>query len=200
VDSSLAATSVITLAEHTFSTGDAVTLRATEDGTLSAPLVAGTVYYVIYLTDSTFQLALVPEGSPITLTTDGVSMLVSSDLPFNDVLEFYARFIDGFLPAHVVPLPAPYPITVVAINAELAAMKLQILSGLKSESMAQYELAAKAQLERWALGLPVRDAASTTMSANLSVVTRVRDRYIGGPYWGRSGNGGSDPDENGGLF
>jgi hypothetical protein len=194
VDSSLASTSVITLQEHGYDSGDAVTTRATEGGTLSAPLVAGTVYYVLYVTDSTFQLSLTPLGSPITLTTDGVSMVVASDLPFADVLEFYSRFVDGFLPAHAVPLPAPYPITVVAIVAELAAMKLQILSGLKSESMATYELAAKAQLERFARGIPVRDAAITTVPANLSVHKSNRDSVLGfGPRFGAvfpSDNGG----------
>ncbi len=201
VDSSLAATSIITLQEHTFSTNDAVTLRATEGGTLSAPLVAGTVYYVIYLTDSSFQLAVVPNGSAITLTTDGVSMLVASDLPTAAILEFYSRFVDGFLPAHAVPLPQPYPTTVVAIVAELAAMKLQILSGVKSESMATYELAAKAQLERWAAGLPVRDAAITTRPANLSVSKFRQDNVIGNTLFGRGfGGNGNNPSDNGGWF
>jgi hypothetical protein len=96
-------------------------------------------------------------------------MMVSADLPFNDILEFYSRFADGFLPAHVVPLPAPYPITVVAIVAQLSAKRLQQLSGLTSESMTELELAAGAQLKRWAAGLPVRDAALATVPANLTV-------------------------------
>ena len=51
-----------------------VTLLWTDGGVLSAPLVAGTVYYAIPLTDSTFQVAVAPgTGIPIDLTTDGVS-------------------------------------------------------------------------------------------------------------------------------
>lgn len=195
VASSLASTDTIELSEHGFETGDPVTVRATDGGTLSAPLVAGTVYYVIALTDSTLQLSATPSGSAIDLTTDGVSMMVTADLPFDDLCEFYSRFADGFLPAHVVPLPAPYPITIVAIVAELVAKRAQILSGVKSESMQEAELSAKAQLERYALGIPVRDAAPATQPANLAVVKSVSDRVIG-RFIGTTGNG--TPSDEGG--
>src|SRR5215831_13470211 len=95
VDSSLASSSTITLAEHGYVSGDAVTFRATEGGTLSSPLVAGTTYFVIYVTDSTFKVSATPNGSAITLSTDGVSMVVANNLPFAEVLEFYSRFVDG---------------------------------------------------------------------------------------------------------
>lgn len=169
VASSLAVTSTIELSEHGFETDDAVTLRATEGGTLSAPLVAGTVYYVIPITDSTLRLAASPGGSTITLTSDGVSMMVSADLPFNDLCEYYSRFVDGFMPAHAVPLVAPYPITVVAVVAQLVAKQAQILSGVSSDAMKDTELSAKAQIERWATGIPARDAAVLNRSANLAV-------------------------------
>jgi len=185
VDSSLAATSAITLSEHGFVAGDAVSLRATAGGNLSAPLVAGTTYYVLPLDDSTFQLSSTPNGSPITLTSDGVSVVVTADLPFAALLEFYSRFVDGFLPAHMVPLPAPYPVTVVGIVAQLVAARVQILSGMTSGSMREAELSAKAQLERWTAGLPVRDAAPTTVSTNLAVVKSDRhENRIGRPLYG----------------
>lgn len=188
VESSLAATSTIELAEHGFVENDAVSFRVTQGGTLSAPLVSGAVYYALPVTDSTFQVAATSGGSPVTLTTNGVSMIVSADLPVDALLEFYSRFVDGFLPAHVVPLPAPYPVTVVAIVAELTAKKLQILSGLTSDSMRETELAAKAQLERWAATLPVRDAQGA-QPANLSVRSAVRDDRIGLPLFGRGPRG-----------
>lgn len=179
-ESALAATSKITLSEHGFVTGDAVTFRVTQGGGMAPPLVAGVTYYVLALTDDTFQVSATPNGSPITLTGDAVQMIVTGALPFDDVLEFYSRFADGFIPAHVVPLSAPYPITIVGVVAQLAAKKLQILSGVSSESMDQAELAAKAQLERWAKTLPVRDA--TAQPANLAVhrARRHEDR-IGFP-------------------
>ena len=167
VASSLASTNVLTLDQHLFETNDAVTLRAIEGGTLSSPLVAGTVYFVIRLTDSTFSLAASVDGAAIDLTTNGDEMIVSAELPVDDLLEAYSRFVDDFVP-HAVPLVSPYPVTVVRVVCELTAAKLLSLSGQSSVSMTEAEVAAKAQLERWAKGLPVRDVAAT-MSTNLAV-------------------------------
>lgn len=172
VAGSTASTDLLELQEHGFETDDTVTVRALEGGTLSAPLVAGTTYYVIRVSGSTFKLSATAAGSAINLSTDGVSMMVSTDLPFDDVLEFYSRFVDGFLPAHLVPLKSPYPVTVVALVAELSARKLQQLSGVESASVEKTELAAKAQLERWAKGLPLRDTRATA-SANLAVTSTL---------------------------
>ena len=193
VESSLASTSTITLFEHGFETGDALMTRAADGGTLSAPLVEGTVYYAIRLTDSTLQVSATSGGAPITLTTDGVSMFLTADLPWDALLERYSRFADGFMPAHVVPLPAPYPVTVVATVCELVARKIQIMSGVRSGSMDEAEASAAAQLKRWAAGLPVRDAAPATVPANLSVVKRISDRVIG-----RFLGGSVSPSDNGG--
>jgi len=135
VASSLASTDTIELSEHGFVTDDAVTVRAFEGGTLSAPLVSGTTYYVIRVSDSEFKLSATAGGVAIDLTSDGVSMAVASDLPFDEVLEFYSRFVDPFIPAHLVPLTAPYPKVVVGIVAQLAGKRLQILSGVSSASM-----------------------------------------------------------------
>ncbi len=176
VESCLASTDVLTLEGHGFETNDQVQLRATDGGTLSAPLVAGTTYYVIKLTDSTFKLAATSGGTAIDITTNGVSMLVATPLPVDDVLEFYSRFVDAFLPAEFVPLTAPYPVTVAAIVAELAAKKLLLISGQTSESMEQMEIGAKAQLERYAKGLPLRGVAS---SAQLAIVSTSDPRGWG---------------------
>lgn len=170
VASSLASTDTLELEGHGFETDDAILVRAIDGGTLSAPLVEGTTYYAIRLTDSTFQLAATAGGAAIGLTSNGVSMLASIALPFDEILEFYSRFVDAFLPAHLVPLSAPYPVTAVAIVAELSAKRLQLISGTRSESMTEIEVAAKAQLERWAKGIPLRDA-SATASANLAVTS-----------------------------
>lgn len=168
VASALAATDRLELDEHGFETNDALLLRASEGGTLSAPLVAGTTYYAIRVSASTFQLAATPNGSAIDLTTDGVSMVVSIALPFDQVLQFYSRFVDAYVPAHLVPLTSPYPIVVVGIVADLAAKKLQLLSGQTSASMTEVENAAEKQLERWAAGIPLRDSSATS-PANLAV-------------------------------
>ncbi len=171
VASCIASTDILTLDGHGFETDDPVLVRAEDGGTLSAPLVAGTQYYAIRVTDTTFKLAATAGGAAINITTDGVGVIVSIPLPFDEVLEYYSRFVDAFLPAHTTPLTAPYPVTVVAIVAELAAKKLQLLAGQASVSMTETEVAAKAQLERWAKGLPLRDHAATTAPSNLAVAT-----------------------------
>lgn len=169
VSSASASTDTFNLESHGFETDDTVIVRAAEGGTLAVPLVEGTTYYVIRVSDSAFQLSATESGAAINLTTAGSSMVVAIALPFDEILEFYSRFVDAFLPAHVVPLEEPIPVTVVAIVAELAAKRLQILSGTRSESMTEIEVAAKAQLERWSKGIPLRDVAATA-SANLAII------------------------------
>ena len=177
VASSTAATDLLELESHGFETGEEVLLRAFTGGTLSAPLVAGTPYYVIRITDATFKLATSSvnalAGTAINLTSDGTTMLVSVALPFGEVLEFYSRFVDGFLPAHAVPLVAPYDVVVVALVAELAAARLQHLSGVKSVSMTEIEIGAKAKLERYAAGIPLRNVAATQAPTNLAITSTL---------------------------
>lgn len=171
VASSLASTNVLTLDGHLFETGDRVQVRAATGGALSAPLVADTVYFVIRITDSTFSLAATDGGAAIDLTTNGDAMIVTPELPIDELLEAYSRFVDDFVP-HLVPMTAPYPVTVVRIVCELAAAKLLSLTGQSSASMTEAELAAKAQLERWIKGQPVRDERATA-SSNLAVTASL---------------------------
>jgi hypothetical protein len=172
VDSSIASTDVVTLDGHGFETDDEIAFRAAEGGTLSAPLVAGTTYYAIRLNDVTFKVSATAGGAAINLSSDGVSMVVAVALPVDDVLEFYSRWVDGFMPAHVVPFTGTIPVMVKAIVAELSAKKLLQLAGHVSDAVNVAELAAKAQLERWSKGIPLRDAAVTS-AANKAVVTSI---------------------------
>lgn len=172
VASSLAATDVLTLDGHGFETDDAVTLRAIEGGTLSDPLVADQVYYAIRLSDSTFSLSETPGGSAINLTSNGDSMIVRAELPIADLLEAYSRFVDDFIP-HLVPLSAPYPVTVVRVVCELTAAKLLSLAGQSSITMSEAELGAKAQLERWAKGVPIK-SVDAAQAANKAITSTSR--------------------------
>ena len=179
--SMLAAASAVELIEHGFTAGAPLSFRASDGGTLSAPLVSGAIYYALPIDDSSFKVSATPLGSAITLTTDGVSVIVSQDLPWAALGERYSRFVDGFLPAHLVPLTAPYPVTVVAVVAELMAKRAQILSGMTSESMNEIEASAAKQLARWASTIPVRDAPNAGR-ANLSVTHHnPADAWIGRP-------------------
>ncbi len=175
VDSSNATTNVLMLDGHGFETDDQVTVRATaEGGTLSAPLVEGTTYYVIRLNDATFKLSATASGAAIDLTTAGVSMIVTKQPPYDDIIEFYSRWADAFLPAHLVPLESPIHPTVKGIVAELSAKKIMNLDGKASAIVDAAELASKAMLERFAKGIPLRGAAATA-SANLAVTATLSE-------------------------
>jgi hypothetical protein len=161
-------TDTFVLDGHGFETDDELLFRAEEGGVLPVPLVEGQTYFALRISESTFKVSATVGGLPVNLTVDGVSVLVATALPALQVLEFYSRFVDAFLPAHLVPLTFPYPITVTALVAELSAKKLLLISGQASHSMGEIELAAKAQLERWAKGVPLRDGRATA-SANMAV-------------------------------
>jgi hypothetical protein len=172
VATSIASTDTLTLDGHGFETNDELVFRAVEGGTLSSPLVAGTTYYAIRLNEGAFKVAATEDGVAINLTTDGALMLVATPLPIDDVLEAYSRWVDGFLPAHAVPLAADdtsAPALVKMLVATLAAKRLMHLAGQASESLNEAELAAKAQLERFAAGLPLRDAAATAPTNKAAV-------------------------------
>ena len=183
VASVAASTDLLELDNHLLETDDPVLLRAVEGGTLSAPLVEGTTYYAIRVSDSTFKLSATAGGAAINLTSDGVSMIVTAPIDIDALLEAYSRFVDDFMP-HGVPMTEPYPVTVVRVVCELTAAKLLNMSGQASQSMKDAEISAKAQLERWLKGLPIRDA-SASASSNLAV--RVASTSATDPSGWRSG-------------
>lgn len=175
MQSAKASTELIELDGHGFETGDRVVVRAAEGGTMAAPLVDGTEYFAIRVSPSSFQLALTSGGAAINFSTDGVSMVVAAPLPIDDVILFYSRWVDDLLPGHAVPLPAApaTPVLVTGIVAQLSAAMLLRIAGQVSTTMTDAETAAKAQIERYATGLKLRDAAATG-PANLAAVSLVR--------------------------
>lgn len=161
------ATDVFTLDGHGLETNDAVMVRAAEGTALPSPLVEGT-YYAIRLTNGTFQLKASIGGSAVNVAASSSDVFVVKEPPYDDVIEFYSRWADGFMPGNLVPFTEPVPAIVKGLVAELAAKKLLNLDGKSSEIQNAAELAAKAMLERFAKGLPVRDAAATG-PANLAI-------------------------------
>lgn len=174
VASSVAGTDIITLDGHGFETDDALQLRAVDGGTLSAPLVEGTTYYAIRLTDSTFKVAATSGGAALDLTTSGVSMVVSRPLDFDYWIGVYSRWADSSLPGHIVPMgqDAAVPELVECIVADLVAKRMFNVGGQASETLKDMEIAAMAQLARFAKGIPVRDT-NATASANLAITSSL---------------------------
>jgi hypothetical protein len=159
--SSRASSDTLSLDGHGFETGARVRVRALEGGTLSAPLVEGTVYYVVRLTSDTFQLSASEGGAAINLTTDGVSMLVSKEPQYEKVIEFWSRWADTFFPAHSVPFGRAgqdvHPL-VRGCVAQLSAKSLLNIDGKSSEILNAARADAQKILERHAAGLPLRGA------------------------------------------
>jgi hypothetical protein len=151
-----ASANALTLDEHGFATDDPVTFRAQSGGSLPAPLVEGTTYYAIVVDDARFSVAASEGGAAIDLTSAGSRVLVISRLPREAAIRWASAIIDQSLPAHAVPLTAPYPEIVVATCAELAAGKLAGYSGAGAKSLADMIAAANARIAKWAKGVPLR--------------------------------------------
>jgi len=166
--SCLASSDVLTYDGHGLETNDEVTVRAASAGTLSAPLVAGAVYYAIRLTNSTFKLAASAGGAALNITSDGVEMIVTREPKFDDVIEFVSRWADTFLPAHVVPLTAPIHPLVRGVVADVSAKRILNANGADSAVVNAAELAGKAILERFAAGMPLRGGTAQVPS-NLAI-------------------------------
>lgn len=163
----LAASDTFELDGHGFETDDALVFRVEGNGSLPSPLIAGTTYYAIRVSDSLFKVAATAAGAVIDLTANGTAVLVSTPLPVDETIERYSRFADRCLPAHAVPLSEPVPVEIRALVAELSAKKLLLIRGQSSETMNEMEVGAQAQFKRMATGLPLRDGNATS-STNLA--------------------------------
>lgn len=165
-------TNVVTLDGHGFRSGAALLFRAEAGGSLPSPLVAGTTYYALPLTDSTFQVAATEGGDAIDLTTAGSNTVVSTPLAIGTAITWASAQVDDFLPAHVVPMTAPYPPTVVAVTAALAIAYLLTSTGSQSAEYIALKMAeGQKMLERWAKGIPLRGTNAPAPAGLAAVAT-----------------------------
>lgn len=179
-----AADDSIELDGHGFADDDPVSFRAESGGTLPAPLAEGVEYRAIALDASFFRVAATAGGAAIDLTTSGSGVVVIAPLPIAGALDWASRVIDDMLPAHVVPLSAPYPEIVRMTCAELAAGKLLTLTGQASKSLAEMVDFAQRRLARWAKGVPVR---GTNAPAPASLAQGATLPYYDARGWARYG-------------
>jgi hypothetical protein len=173
-DSGSASLNRLTLDQHGFEDGDAVTVRAEAGGSLPAPLVEGTTYYVKRVNDVAVQLAATSGGAAIDLTTDGdrIVLCPSSDAMVDAILEQNSRLLDSYLPAHAVPLDSPYPTVAVGIVAKLsAADALSVMGQASAQILASADQTRK-ELARLATGIPLRDSRATEQT-NLATARQV---------------------------
>jgi hypothetical protein len=173
----------LSLDVHGFAADDPVTFRAEAGGSLPGPLVAGTTYYVIPVTESTFQVSATEGGDAIDLTSAGENILVITPLPIAAAISFASRLVDDCLPAHVVPLEEPIADIVKMTTAELAIWKLTAGKG-SAKTISEMVDAARKRLERWGKGVPIRGTNAPT-PANLAASASVP--YLDSRGWNRFG-------------
>lgn len=181
VASALAGTDVITCDGHGFETGDLVNVRVAQNGTMPVPLSSSVTYYAIRMTNAAFKVSLTPNGAPIDITGDGDQVIVTREPDYDTTIEFYSRWADTFMPAHAVPfgVTEPVPALVRGLVADLAAKRILNADGKSSNAVNEFELAAMAQLTRFAAGLPVRGspaplATNRAVTSTLSTGTDAR--------------------------
>jgi hypothetical protein len=175
----------LTLELHGLSAGDPVKFRA-EAGDIPRPLVAGLKYYALPVDESVFQISGTANGSAIDLETPGSRVLVIFQSPIAAAISFVSRLIEDSLPAHVVPLTNPVPDIVRMTAAELAGARVRAMTGVQSEAFGPLLDEAMKRLDKWARGVPVRDA-NATEAANLAAAASVAVPLNDSRGWGRYG-------------
>jgi hypothetical protein len=154
---------------HGLSANSPVSFRAEAGGSLTSPLVSGQRYYAQPVDDDHFSVSGTSGGAVVDLLVAGSRVLMITPLPIADSIAHASALIDNCLPAHVVPLTAPFPPLVRMVCAELAAGELGYFSGGVSKSMADMVASAQKILDRWAKGVPIR-GTNAPKAARLSAV------------------------------
>lgn len=169
-----ATTDRLELEGHGFALNTPVQFSKDGDGLLPAPLVSGTVYYAIPVTDSEslFKVAATAGGAAIDLTTGGAAPFkVFAPLgPMLDaMLEVYSRWFDGKATGHLVPFTAPYPAQAKHAVAVRTAAEASRVLGLGAQAAGAFasETLLLADIPGMVRGIPMRDADATA-GANLA--------------------------------
>jgi hypothetical protein len=152
----------LTVDGHGLSADDEVTFRAESGGSLPSPLVLGTTYYAIPVTESTFQVATAAGGAAVNLTSAGSNVLMISDLPWASWIESATSEIECTLPAHALPIAAPYPAVLTRYTAGIVAEMAMVFCGVSSESIQVQLDRVREELAMWRKGIAIRGSANPT--------------------------------------
>jgi len=149
----------ITVDDHGLADDDPVTFRAESGGSLPSPLVAGTTYYAIVVTQSAFQVAASAGGAAINITTAGSNVLVIADLPWATWIEEESAAIDCSVPAHVVPFDVTPAIVRKYVSA-LVAKRAALASGISTPDLdAAINDDIRPELVAWRKGVAIRGSS-----------------------------------------
>lgn len=183
MDSVDASANTLSLDVHGLDTDTPVTLRPDAGGTMPAPLAAGTTYYAIRISESAFSVATTAGGAAVNLTSAGSNVLLGVDLDFDSAIAWSSRIIDDMLPAHAVPLEAPFAEIVVMTAAQLAVHVITSGRG-RSDTLDALLKNAQSRIERWAKGVPIR---GTNAPRSVGVATSASSTRQDRRGWTRYG-------------
>jgi hypothetical protein len=150
-------TDILTCDGHGLATDDPVTFRADAGGSLPSPLAAGTTYYAIALTDSTFKVASSAGGDALNLTTAGSNVLLIVQPPWTRWIEEESAIAECSCPSHLVPFASTPAIVRRLVSLLVASRGLSF--GGKSAGTLQPELETAWKLfMAWNKGQAIRGA------------------------------------------
>jgi hypothetical protein len=190
VSSASASTEILTLDGHGLTTNDPVTFRAESGGSLPTGLSAGTTYYAIRLTDSTFQVSATVDGSAVNLTTAGSNIFLVRSIPWATAISWASALVDDMVRGHATPISTPYPQLVVEVAAELASDWLRTWCGVRSVQLADRIVWAQGVLDRWVKTQPIH-GTNAPASGNTAVRASTTATDVRG--WVRDGEQGNIP-------
>ena len=148
-----------TLAGHGLATDDALSFRAESGGTLPTNIAAGVVYYAIYVSPDTFQVATAPGGVAVHTTTAGSNVLAIPQIPWSRLIDEASAMSEQTVVAHAVPLlnddgTTPEPVR--AFTAAQVALRALAFCGRETEAVqGQMEYWGKLA-DKWGRGVPLR--------------------------------------------
>lgn len=168
-----ASTEVMTLNNHGLGDDDEITFRADAGGTMPGGVIAAVAYYAIPLTDSTFSIAAAPGGAPVNITSAGSNVVLVVSVPWDAWIASCSAEIEQSLPAHVVPLDAPYPAIVVTYTAGLVAERALAWAGSGAPpGFLERMTRTRDDLKAWRGGKTIR-GASVPSASNLAISATV---------------------------
>jgi hypothetical protein len=150
-----ATTNVLSLSGHGLAADTEVTLRADAGGTMPGNITAGTTYYAIVLTDSTFKLSASSGGAAIDITSAGSNVLLVTELPWDAWIEEESNKLECTIPAHAVPL-STVPAVVRSFVAAMVALRALTRCGVPSEALHKQVDIVRDELKEWRRGIPLR--------------------------------------------
>lgn len=160
---------VLTIEGHGLALNTVVTFRAEGGGTLPSPIVDGTTYYAIPLTDSTFQVSTASGGGAVDITTTGSNTVMVQALPWATWIEEASAEIDNTLPDFTVAL-SPVPAIVRSYASALVAERALTFCGVSSDALRERMISLRLELKEWRKGVPLRGTSKAIGSGSSALV------------------------------